>query len=90
MKKEYRPVVGYEGLYMISSCGEVVSLDRSYKLPTGLVCKVKRCVIKPKISEERKEFVQLSKNSVRTDHTIKSLIKEAFQDDGGRGVGTSR
>ena len=49
MKKEYwKPVVGYEGLYMVSNCGRVKSFDRWVKSRNGSVRFCKGRILKPK------------------------------------------
>lgn len=79
--KTYKLIKGYEGLYTISEDGEVISLERDYILDNNVIGHVNRCVKKQNFNESHELIVQLSKNSVRTDHTIKSLVKEAFGND---------
>ena len=46
----WKPIMGYEGLYEISSLGRVKSLSRDRKANKGSTRKIYECITKPRIS----------------------------------------
>ena len=77
MNKEWRPVLGYEGLYEVSNMGNVRSLDRHlmYGNRYGFL---KGKPMKPHLISTGYLMVDLYKNSQRTHYLIHRLIAEAF------------
>lgn len=77
MIEEWKPVVGYEGLYEVSSLGRVRSLDRyvknnySYWLRKGKV-------LSPEKNKDGYLLVSLCCNGKRYLRTVHRLVAEAF------------
>lgn len=69
MKTEWRPIRGFEGLYEISSSGEIMSL-RSGKLLSA----------KPRMGSGYVK-ADLSKNGIRFQTTVHRLVAETFLGD---------
>ncbi len=78
MIKEFMPVKGYEGSYEVSKSGQVKSLARSVKINSITIARLNEGFMKTWVGEHGDVVVQLSKHSVRQIHTVKLLIKEAF------------
>lgn len=79
--EEWRPVVGYEGLYEVSSLGQVRSLDRTVVLGNtrkGVERKLKGKIIKQhKDNKTGTWFVNLN-NYGLSRRTVHSLVARAF------------
>lgn len=67
----WKPVVGYEGLYEVSNEGRVKSLPK-------YVYKYERILKPGKGSRGAYRIVSLSKDKIKTTHTIHQLVMEAF------------
>lgn len=79
MIKEYwKPVVGYEGLYMVSNWGRVKSLDRWVKSRNGSVRFYKGRILKPITGSNGYLFVNLCKDGKVKVFTVHRLVAEAF------------
>ena len=79
MIKEYwKPVVGYEGLYMVSNCGRVKSFDRWVKGRNGSVRFIKGRILKPTTNLYGYLFVKLCKDGKVKPFTVHRLVAEAF------------
>ncbi|GAS98917.1 Gp51 [Mycolicibacterium canariasense] len=79
--EEWRPVVGYEGLYEVSSEGRVRSLDRwlPYTKGAGGMRFHKGCVISPfRSSPTNYLTVSLGKDGCKRNRRIHVLVLEAF------------
>lgn len=74
MTEEWRPVVGYEGNYEVSSMGRVRSLDRA----DGLGRKAKGRVLKFRPLPNGRPRVNLSRNGIIRDAYPYRLVLEAF------------
>ena len=71
MKKEYwKPVVGYEGLYMVSNCGRVKSIKFG-----------KERILKPVTNSSGYLLVGLYKNNIEKKYSVHRLVAEAFLDN---------
>ena len=82
MKKEYwKPVVGYEGLYMVSNWGRVKSFDRWVKSRNGSVRFCKGRILKPLTSSSGYLCVNLYKNNIKKEYLVHRLVAEAFIDN---------
>lgn len=80
-EEEWRPVVGYEGLYEVSSLGRVRSLDRTSFVPRGTggyARRVKGRVLSPDIIESGHSRVLLSADGVVTRQQVHRLVAQAF------------
>ena len=62
---EWRDVVGFEGLYKVSSTGIVVSLPRTIKYKNGVTKRIKGKVLKQYISNSPYLKVCIYKNNKR-------------------------
>lgn len=83
MKEEWKPIVGYEGLYEISNKNRVKSLRR-FVVGGRYNCKRE---LKEKILKDRRGDVSLSKNKcVKTldVYTLKQMHFNGFKPDGSR------
>ena len=79
MKKEYwKPVVEYEGLYMVSNWGRVKSFDTYRKGINGSVRFYKGRILKPKTNTHGYFQVDLYKNGKKKIHLVHRLVAEAF------------
>ena len=68
MKKEYwKPVVGYEGLYMVSNWGRVKSIKFG-----------KERILKPVTNSSGYLLVGLYKNNIEKKYSVHRLVAEAF------------
>ena len=82
--EEWRPVVGFEGSYEVSSLGRVRSLDRtiSNPLPSGTVRRqqVKGRILKPGVAKcGGYLYVNLSRgNKNQRSHHVHRLVMDAF------------
>ena len=76
MYEEWRSVLGYEGLYEVSSLGRVKSLERSEDSGKGHL-RIRRSRV---LSTKGAPYpaCSLYKNSVETRRTVHSLVAEAF------------
>lgn len=75
---EWRPVVGYEGLYEVSSCGEVRSLPNVSK---ARVTKVR--VLKPAVDKIGYVYVCLTKDKKTKRCTVHRIVAKAFIENKG-------
>lgn len=77
--EEWRPVVGYEGLYVVSNLGKVMSLSRrvANNWP-GSTRVIKGKTLKPTKFQNGYYFVSLGKEGVLTKRTVHSVVAEAF------------
>ena len=81
MIKEYwKPVVGYEGLYMVSNWGRVKSFDRWVKSRNGSVRFCKGRILKPLTSSSGYLYVNLYKNNIKKEYLVHRLVAEAYID----------
>ena len=80
MIEEWRPVVGYEGLYEVSSLGRVRSLDRLCKSNKRSDQWMKGQILKPKINRHRQNrcTVALGKEGKVSYIYISRLVLTAF------------
>ena len=74
MIEEWRPVIGYEGLYEVSSLGRVRSLDRYDRM--NRFCEGR--ILKSYTYRGGYLFVQLSSNGKLKHHLVHRLIAQAF------------
>lgn len=78
MPEEWRPVVGYEGLYEVSNMGRVRSLDRKLKGPCGTVETHRGQVLKEQALKNGYREVHVCRDGKRKHRTVHSLVAEAF------------
>ncbi len=78
ISEEWRPVIGYEGLYEVSNFGEVKSLDRiAEREKTGDMF-IKGNIRKPHITPKGYLRLQLSKDGKSQSKLVHSLVVDAF------------
>ena len=70
MREEFRPIVGYEGLYEVSNLGNVISLN--YNRKKGLVKELKFGYNKGY------RIVSLRKNNTQKSYGVHRLVAMAF------------
>lgn len=78
MKEEWKPIVGYEGLYEVSNMGGVKSLPRIVTRSDGRTRTIPERVKKASINAQGYVCVHLHKNGVGVVHTVHSLVMAAF------------
>jgi len=86
MQEEWRPVVGYEGLYEVSNLGKIKSVDRyvyyKRKERSGEVRESKQHVPEHIVKQGRQKSgyadIPLSKNGVTTINLVHRIIAQAW------------
>lgn len=79
MKVEiWKPVFGYEGLYLVSSLGQVRSLDMRVKTKGGVMVTRKGRILKPIVNIDGYLTVTLCKNGSKRTWRIHRLVAIAF------------
>lgn len=76
--EEWKPVVGYEGLYEVSSMGRVKSLKRTIIGKDGITREIKERILKPGIAENWYPTVNLSKDGNVVTFRVHRLVATAF------------
>lgn len=77
MTEQWRPVVGWEGLYEVSDRGSVRSLDRSVGQWYGGVRSVRGRLLSP-VTNKDHCVVGLCRNGMQTNVKVHRLVLEAF------------
>lgn len=75
--EEWRDVVGYEGIYMVSSLGRVASLRSPYKNRNRIFHK-KQKILKPSLRRKGYLAVTLSKEETPCPYLVHRLVAFAF------------
>jgi hypothetical protein len=70
----WKDVVGYEGLYMVSSHGRIMALDRTVLCKNGMKIKKPKTILKPSISKKGYYAVKLSKNNKGTSFRLSRIV----------------
>ena len=79
MTEEWRPVVGFEGLYEVSSIGRVRGLDRTVTRSDGRATRVRGRVLAPGLVGRDGRFrVNLNRGGVITRAYVSRLVAQAF------------
>lgn len=76
--EEWRDVVGYEGLYMISSLGRIVSIERTILQKNGIQRILKQTILKKGMSKGGYETALLHNTHTRKLLLIHRLVAIAF------------
>lgn len=77
MTEEWKPVVGYEGLYEVSNKGRVRSIDRLRKGKHQNMCRMQGKMLKP-IIQNGYLIVSLVKDAKCRHYRVHRLVAEAF------------
>ncbi|AZL13817.1 hypothetical protein CXR25_14045 [Brevibacterium aurantiacum] len=85
MNEEWRPVLGYEGYYEVSSLGRVRGVDRTYETRPGVIAHKKAAIINGGMTVDGYPLVWLTRNNKRVQKTVHVLICESWH--GPRPVG---
>lgn len=75
--EQWRPVVGYEGLYEVSDHGRVRSLDRTIQHPLGMK-RLKGRLMRPSLNRMGYPTVGLSRSGGLRLRRVHQLVAEAF------------
>lgn len=78
MKEVWKPIADYEGLYMVSSLGRVMSMPRKVPCKNGMIQSVKGGIRKPCHYSNGYCFVTLSKDGEQKMHSLHRLVARAF------------
>lgn len=78
MEEIWRPIVGYEGLYEVSSYGRVRSLDRCLVNSLGKVVHIKGKILKGGDNGLGYKFVYLKKDGINNNRYVHRLVAETF------------
>lgn len=78
IKEKWRPVVGYEGFYEVSSLGRVRSLNRVVQHADGISSIRKGRVLKPLSDKYGYLVVHLCKDGKQTNKKVHRLVAKAF------------
>lgn len=76
--EEWKDIIGYEGLYKVSSCGRIERQEFKQVLPNGAIGIIKKHFIKPYIGSNGYLYVQLCKNNVVKKYSVHRLVAIAF------------
>lgn len=76
--EEWRPVIGYEGIYEVSSIGRVKSLDRVIFMKTGGTSHRKGILLALRGTPSGHSEVKLSRNSSPKTKLVHQLVCESF------------
>ena len=79
--EEWRDVVGYEGIYMVSSLGRIASMERKVQcgnIPKIIPFKIKSTRIRHTTPNYSRESVSLSCNGNDKNFFVHRLVAEAF------------
>lgn len=80
MSIEWRDIDGYEGYYQVNNLGEVRSLDRQILKSNGVVQNRKGYIIPQRTTDDGYMAVRLSKEAVRKEYKVHTLVARAFLD----------
>lgn len=78
MTEEWRPVLGYEGFYEVSSLGRVRGVDRTYETRPGVIAHKKAAIINGGMTADGYPLVWMTRNNKRVQKTVHVLICESW------------
>lgn len=74
----WKDITGYESLYQVSNLGNVKSLGRQFKTPTGHNCILKERILKASIASNGYKMVSLYKDRLCKKEYVHKLIAIMF------------
>lgn len=77
----WKPVVGYEGIYEVSSLGRVKSCERTIIRSNGREINFPDKIMKPSINHKGYLIIDLRKNGKRSGGFVHRLVGKAFIDN---------
>jgi hypothetical protein len=77
MKEVWKDIVGYEGLYEVSSLGNVKSLPKTRRGRAGVKIRVTGRILRP-WKKNKYDFVGLAKDGVKTEFYVHRLVASSF------------
>lgn len=77
-REEWRDVVGYEGLYQVSSFGRVKSLDRIIHYPSGKIYHLTEKILTNRRDNYGYEYVGFYKDGKAKNFKVHRLVADAF------------
>lgn len=75
---EWRPVIGFEGFYEASSCGDVRSIPREIKCRAGVMRRADGVVLHQSISNSGYKTVGLTRGGERYTKSVHRIVLAAF------------
>lgn len=78
MEEIWKDIIGYEGIYQVSSNGKVRSVDREVFEPCGKIRQHKSRLLKPTVEKVGYELVTLSKSGEIKTFRVHRLVAQAF------------
>lgn len=76
-----KPVKGYKGLYEVSACGKVFSLERPVKKGRKVIYTTQERQLKVEVTKDGYERVVLYKNGKKCRKKVHRLVAENFLDN---------
>lgn len=74
----WKPVIGYEGIYEVSSCGRIRSLTRCILKSNGVIQNRRGALKKLRTNEDGYSIVSLNKDGINRKHFVHRLVAAAF------------
>lgn len=78
MEEVWKPVIGYEGYYEVSSYGRVRSVARQIVRTNGTTMSVRERILKHRLDDHRRPRVSTWKDGVGKESKVCILVAEAF------------
>lgn len=78
MDIEWRDVVGYEGFYMVSRCGLIKSLGKSYTMKDGRTSRKPAKVLRQNTDKKGYKSIRLCKDGDQSIFKVHRLVANAF------------
>ena len=78
MTEQWRPVVGYEGIYEVSSHGQVRSVDRVVARTDGQSRRLRGKTLKQAVNRKGYMRVDFCRDSVRKPYEVHTIVAAAF------------
>lgn len=75
--ESWRPVVGFEGLYEVSDCGRIRSLDRTVNR-NGVLCLIRGTLRASRLDAEGRPKLELYRDGTVTTARVHRLVLNAF------------